>query len=140
LTSARSNVTVPVGSSLTPRSLRFNGGVSTCGSLAHMLASMRTQVTRNIGEARRAPTETSQPPGDGSYRGSAWPCVSGANGMMNSLVTKRPPSAQRANPAVCLCNTAAPTHVQAPQNPAICERPLLRIRTLKHDCSAEGFA
>src|SRR6516225_8028208 len=39
-TSAKSNVTVPVGSSLTPRSLQFNG-VSARGSVPLMLASMR---------------------------------------------------------------------------------------------------
>jgi len=41
-TSARSNVTVPVGSnSLTPRSLQFTSGVSARGSISLMLASVR---------------------------------------------------------------------------------------------------
>ena len=46
-TSASSNVTVPVGSSLTPRSLQFNG-VSARGSVPLMLASMRRPRTANI--------------------------------------------------------------------------------------------
>ena len=46
-TSASSNVTVPVGSSLTPRSLQFNG-VSARGSVPLMLASMRRPRAANI--------------------------------------------------------------------------------------------
>ena len=53
--SASSSVTVPVGSSLTPRSLQFN--VSARGSGPLMLASMRSPETANI----RGTTETSSP-------------------------------------------------------------------------------
>ena len=46
-TSASSNVTVPVGSSLTPKSLQFNGGVS---ARSLMLASVRSPEAANISE------------------------------------------------------------------------------------------
>ena len=44
-TSASSSVTVPVGSSLTPNSLQFTGGVSARGSISLMLASMGSPHT-----------------------------------------------------------------------------------------------
>ena len=47
-TSASSSVTVPVGSSLTPRSLQFTDGMSARGSDLLMLASMRAGDRRNI--------------------------------------------------------------------------------------------
>ena len=54
-TSASSNVTVPVGSSsLTPRSLQFNGGVS-ARSVSLMLASMRRPRPETSAETRRLP-------------------------------------------------------------------------------------
>ena len=39
--SASSNVTVPVGNSLTPKSLQFHGGVSPRLLVSAMLATMR---------------------------------------------------------------------------------------------------
>jgi hypothetical protein len=47
-TSASSNVTVPVGSPLTPRSLQFTGGASARGSL--MLVSVWQTGVENISE------------------------------------------------------------------------------------------
>ena len=49
-TSASSSVTVPVGSSPTPNSLQFTGGMSARGSVSVMLASISGQGAANISE------------------------------------------------------------------------------------------
>jgi hypothetical protein len=48
--SARSSVTVPVGSSLTPKSLSFTGGLSARGLVSLMLASIDRRQRHNISE------------------------------------------------------------------------------------------